>query len=56
MSQQQNYAPPCGCGRSPTGYCVGWHNLTVETFDKRLKEWNEAKQAAEAQQLLKEEK
>ena len=18
----------CGCGRSPTGYCIGWHGLT----------------------------
>ena len=31
---------PCGCGRSPTGECIGWHNLTNEEFKIRLHEWN----------------
>ena len=22
----------CGCGRSPTGHCVGWHNLSEEDY------------------------
>lgn len=22
----------CGCGRSPTGDCIGWHSLTEEQF------------------------
>ena len=22
----------CGCGRSPTGNCIGWHILTVEEY------------------------
>ena len=22
----------CGCGRSPTGDCVGWHMLTEEEY------------------------
>jgi hypothetical protein len=22
----------CKCGRSPTGNCVGWHNLTEEQY------------------------
>jgi|GEM_PF-679296 len=22
----------CGCGRSPNGNCVGWHNLTEEQY------------------------
>jgi len=26
----------CGCGRSPTGKCVGWHGLTEQ-------EWVEGK-------------
>ena len=25
----------CGCGRSPTGNCVGWHGLTEEEFQHR---------------------
>ena len=25
----------CGCGRSPTGKCCGWHGLTEEQFIER---------------------
>ena len=25
----------CGCGRSPTGDCVGWHALTEEQYFER---------------------
>jgi hypothetical protein len=25
----------CGCGRSPTGNCCGWHSLTEEQFAQR---------------------
>jgi hypothetical protein len=25
----------CGCGRSPTGKCIGWHGLTEEQFVER---------------------
>ena len=31
----------CGCGRSPTGDCIGWHGLSEEEFQKRLVEYNE---------------
>ena len=34
----------CGCGRSPTGKCIGWHALSEEKKKKR-KEAYEAKQA-----------
>jgi hypothetical protein len=33
------------CGRSPTGKCVGWHNLTEEQYAEKKAQW-EAKQAA----------
>ena len=26
----------CGCGRSPTGKCIGWHDLTEEDYLKKL--------------------
>jgi hypothetical protein len=26
----------CGCGRSPTGKCVGWHGLTEADFQSKL--------------------
>ena len=28
----------CGCGRSPTGQCIGWHNLSEEEYQEKLKE------------------
>ena len=28
----------CGCGRSPTGQCIGLHNLTEEEYQEKLKE------------------
>lgn len=30
----------CGCGRSPTGKCIGWHGLTEELYQEKLKEYN----------------
>ena len=35
----------CGCGRSPTGKCVGWHKLSDEQYQEKLAAY-EAKQAA----------
>ena len=34
----------CGCGRSPTGKCVGWHDLTEEQYQEKKAAY-EAKQA-----------
>ena len=31
----------CGCGRSPTGQCIGWHNLPEEEYQQKLKEHQE---------------
>jgi hypothetical protein len=25
----------CGCGRSPTGKCIGWHGLSEQQFQER---------------------
>ncbi len=30
----------CGCGRSPTGNCIGWHSLTKEVYESKLAEYN----------------
>jgi hypothetical protein len=32
----------CGCGRSPTGYCIGWHGLSEEVFREKLAEYEDA--------------
>ena len=29
----------CGCGRSPTGKCIGWHGLTEEQYQVKLAEY-----------------
>ena len=31
----------CGCGRSPTGDCIGWHGLTEEQFQLELAKYRE---------------
>ena len=39
----------CGCGRSPTGRCIGWHSLTESEYRVKLEEYNK-------RQALKEKK
>lgn len=31
----------CGCGRSPTGLCIGWHSLSEDEYKRSLEEWKE---------------
>jgi hypothetical protein len=31
----------CGCGRSPTGKCIGWHGLTEEMYAHAKMLWLE---------------
>lgn len=31
----------CGCGRSPTGKCIGWHALTEEAYQVELAKYRE---------------
>jgi len=31
----------CGCGRSPTGMCKGWHGLTAEEFEAKLEKFKQ---------------
>ena len=26
----------CGCGRSPSGKCIGWHGLSEDDYQKKL--------------------
>ena len=37
-------AKPCGCGRSPTENCCGWHSLSEEQYQEKKAKWD-AKQA-----------
>lgn len=29
----------CGCGRSPTGKCIGWHGLTESAYQTALEKY-----------------
>ena len=42
MSYVRKEDGTCGCGRSPTGDCVGWHKLTPEDYQAKTKEDKEA--------------
>lgn len=33
----------CGCGRSPTGKCIGWHGLTEEEYEDRKEKYETGK-------------
>jgi hypothetical protein len=46
----------CGCGRSPTGKCIGWHGLTEEAFRHAQMLWmeEELRKDAEIENLNKE--
>jgi hypothetical protein len=35
----------CGCGRSPTGQCCGWHALSEDDYRERLAQYEDTQQA-----------
>ena len=41
----------CGCGRSPTGDCIGWHSLTEEAYQAKRDEYELANYQRQAQGL-----
>ena len=42
MMAKPETAGQCGCGRSPTGVCCGWHALTEDAYKQKLVEYNDA--------------
>lgn len=38
-SVKQMQSGSCGCGRSPTGNCCGWHGLTESQYQEKLATW-----------------
>ena len=41
----------CGCGRSPTGKCIGWHVLSESEYQEKLKEYEDNKQHQENEEI-----
>ena len=37
----------CGCGRSPTGDCIGWHSLTEAAYQVAKTTWEAAEKEKE---------
>ena len=52
MMPKPEVAGNCGCGRSPTGRCCGWHALTEEAYQQRLAEYHESEQQKQRQDEL----
>jgi hypothetical protein len=40
MQAKPGTAGLCGCGRSPTGKCVGWHALTEDQYRAKKDEYD----------------
>jgi hypothetical protein len=51
MMPRAEVAGLCGCGRSPTGKCVGWHALTEDEYHIMKDEYDLLKYREEAEQL-----
>ena len=45
----------CGCGRSPSGYCIGWHGIPPAewelTKEQLIKEFNDREDQVECIKL-----
>lgn len=53
LLKEKQMSKDCGCGRSPTGKCIGWHGLTNEEYSAKLLEYNKQQLSESAPQLLK---
>ena len=45
VQENANDIGRCGCGRSPTGKCCGWHGLTEDEYKNELALYEYKKQA-----------
>lgn len=52
MMAKPETAGQCGCGRSPTGKCCGWHALTEEAYQQRRAEYEDAQIQKQQQEEL----
>jgi hypothetical protein len=41
----------CGCGRSPTGKCIGWHGLNEQQLMEAQRQWDLDQYTKQAQEL-----
>ncbi len=41
IAKEKKKKGSCGCGRSPTGLCVGWHKLTEEEYKEKKNKYEQ---------------
>jgi hypothetical protein len=51
MQAKPGTAGMCGCGRSPTGKCCGWHALTEQEYQHKQAEYDLAEYRSMAEDL-----
>jgi hypothetical protein len=51
MMPKPEVAGKCGCGRSPTGKCVGWHALSEDDYKIKRDEYELAVYREQAEEL-----
>lgn len=48
-SVEQMKKGTCGCGRSPTGDCIGWHGLSEELYQHKRMLWLEEQERKDSE-------
>ena len=51
VKENTNEFGKCGCGRSPTGKCIGWHGLNESQLAEAKRQWDLAEYARQAQEI-----
>ena len=51
VTTEDNSFGKCGCGRSPTGKCIGWHGLNEEQLTEAKRVWDLEEYKKQAQGL-----
>ena len=51
VKEDANDFGSCGCGRSPTGKCIGWHGLNEEQLKEAQRQWELDQYTKQAQEL-----
>ena len=51
VKEDQTKFGTCGCGRSPTGKCIGWHGLSEDDYLIKKNEWELSEYKKQAQSL-----
>jgi hypothetical protein len=51
VREDANEFGKCGCGRSPTGKCIGWHGLNEEQLKEAQRLWELYQYTKQAQNL-----